>query len=153
MIDYNEVVFVLQSESSSDINVYHVKQSYLAKLRSIGFLNSIRYNQAKHIQYSGAKLANYSINPFQLVKDNDKDCSSNGLIIKRLESKLFNFQKRSVEKGCCVENHDLFLIRHIFMSTYHTLDKNIKKVYTIENFDIEKINECNRRCEHATSTK
>jgi hypothetical protein len=135
-IDHEKAVFVLQSVSSSNIDTPENKKQYIARLKHMGVLNIIRYNQAKHTQYSGFKLSNYTTNPFQFVKDSHQRFSALDISsIARLESKLFNLQKCALEKGCCLENHDLCMIRHIFSAKYAALAKKIKKVYTIASLD------------------
>jgi hypothetical protein len=56
-------------------------------------------------------------------------------VIRKLESKLSNLQKLAIEKGCCLENYDLFIIRHIFSAKYHMVVKSLKMVYTIASSD------------------
>jgi len=135
-IDHHKATFVLQSDSSSDIDTPESRKLYISRLHRMGLLNIIRCNQAKHTQYSGFKLSNYAVNPFQLVKDNNQRLNALEVaLINRLESKLRNLQKCSLKKGCCLENHELCIIRHIFSAKYAVLAKKFKKVYTIASLD------------------
>ncbi|MFT3742274.1 MAG: hypothetical protein QM752_06370 [Gammaproteobacteria bacterium] len=124
----------------SKINNYKFSSFFLEKLNQIGLKNVILLNMAKHRQYS-SKLFD---NPYRELLEKNSISLENYERILKMEQEYAEALNLAMKLGCCLDNYETFLIRHIYCDIIDNLisfskESNIREI-TLKNIHGEEVN-------------
>lgn len=86
---------------------------YVEIFRKTNLMKILLANMATHPQYSAREFENISYNPYEHALKNISHLKSDR-DFKTLEKEFLDMKLWGEQKGCCIENNSLFLIKHIF---------------------------------------
>ncbi len=113
-----EPAIVLYGECSTDKVL--CSEIFQSTLCTIGLKQIILSNNAAHSQYCGKMLKEFEHNPFQtLLKETSQQQLSlaDTKSLYNLSNELVQMKKLAKTLGCTIDNHKLFLLKHIFCDT------------------------------------
>ncbi|HLX54222.1 MAG TPA: hypothetical protein VKR58_09790, partial [Aquella sp.] len=110
-IDKHTPAVVFQGNGSENLSFNDFKNRIL----QVGVQNIILLNAASHPQYAGEILRNYVTDPYKDIVLTNKELKE---VIVLNNEELSKARVESETIGCCINNPNLFYIKHIFCSTF-----------------------------------